>query len=74
MAMRQTDPEINAWANQEEERQAVFDRKCEAAPKCSHCGESVYIGEKYLDFDGVCYCETCIKKHTEYTEGMFDDA
>ena len=74
MARMQTDPEILAWGAQEDARQAVFDRKCEAAPKCEHCGESVYLGEKYLDFDGVCYCEECIREHMENTEGMFDDA
>ena len=75
MAVRQTDSQLLAWANQEEQRQVEFDRKCDAAPKCSYCGQSVYLFNKYLNFDDqVFYCERCIGQNLCRTEGLFDDA
>lgn len=41
-------------------RQAQWDRRCDAAPHCSHCGKSVYPHDIFVETeDGLVYCRDC---------------
>jgi hypothetical protein len=54
----------------EERRQAEWDAKCDAAPKCCHCSRSVYPHDTYLEIDGMIYCEPCVTYGTKYVDDL----
>lgn len=70
MAVRQTDPELAAWAEKENRRQEAFDRKCAATPRCAACGNSVYPYETFCELGGACYCKECVDAGTRFTEEL----
>ena len=42
---------------------------------CDHCGNEIYIGEDYYDYEGSCYHEDCFKEYMrdEYLRTAGDD-
>ena len=54
----------------EEQRQAEWDAKCAAAPRCCHCDGSVYPHDTYLEIDGRIYCEPCVAYGTKYVDDL----
>lgn len=42
----------------------------EPAWYCEECGNAVYDGDAYYDFDGVIYCEDCMDKHRKAAEAL----
>jgi hypothetical protein len=54
----------------EERRQAEWDRKCDAAPRCCHCNSSIYPHDTYLEIDGMIYCEPCVAYGTKYVDDL----
>lgn len=54
--------------------QAEWDRMCEAAPRCSQCGKSVYPHDTYAELGIFVFCEPCWSgADTYYTEDLFFD-
>ena len=55
----------------EERRQAEWDRKCAAAPRCSCCNGSVYPYDTYAEIGDFVFCEKCMSGfNTFYTEDL----
>ena len=47
---------------EDERRQAEWDAKCAAAPRCCHCNDSVYPHDTYVETsNGLVFCEECFK-------------
>lgn len=55
---------------QEERRQAEWDRKCAAAPRCSCCGGSVYPYDTYTEIGDFVFCERCVSFGRRYTDDL----
>lgn len=55
---------------QEEARQAEWDRKCATAPRCDHCGSSIYPHDTYLEIEGMIFCEPCVAYSTHCTDEL----
>lgn len=54
----------------EERRQAEWDRKCAAAPRCDHCGSSIYPHDTYLEIEGMIFCEPCVAYGTKFVDEL----
>lgn len=54
----------------EEQRQAEWDAKCAAAPRCHKCNGSVYPHDTYLEIEGMIFCEPCVAYSTHYTDEL----
>ncbi len=55
---------------EDERRQAEWDRKCAASPRCNKCNGSIYPHETYLEIDGMIYCEPCVAYGTKYVDDL----
>lgn len=54
------------------QKQAEWDNRCEDAPHCSRCGESVYAHETYTELGDFVFCEPCWNGAvTYYTEDLY---
>lgn len=54
----------------EERRQAEWDCKCDAAPRCCRCNGSVYPHDTYLEIEGMIFCEPCVVYGTKYVDDL----
>ena len=54
----------------EERRQAEWDAKCAAAPRCCRCNGSVYPHDTYLEIEGMIFCERCVRHNTRNTADL----
>lgn len=54
----------------EELRQAKWDAKCEAFPRCAECGDSLLPHETYTELGGRLYCPDCVRSATHLTENL----
>ena len=54
----------------EEQRQAEWDAKCAAAPRCCHCNGSVYPYDTYLEIEGMIFCEPCVAYGTKFVDEL----
>ena len=63
-------PDCYDPAVQEDRRQAEWDAKCEASPRCDECGGSLYPHDTYTELDVKLYCEKCVYLHTHSTDDL----
>lgn len=54
----------------EERRQKEWDDKCDAAPRCCHCNNSVYPHDTYLEIGDMIYCEPCVAYGTKFVDEL----
>lgn len=54
----------------EDTRQAEWDRKCAAAPRCAHCNASIYPHDTYLKIEDLIFCEPCVAYGTRSTDTL----
>lgn len=56
---------------QEDRRQAEWDRRCEMYPHCICCGRSVYCWDTYHTVaDEFIFCENCYRHEEHRTEDL----
>lgn len=55
-----------------ERREARWDAKCAAAPRCDACGGSVYPFDTYLEIEGHIFCARCVELFTRSTGDLED--
>lgn len=55
---------------EEEARQAKWDRKCDAAPRFHKCNGSIYPHETYLEIEGMTFCEPCVAYGTKFVDEL----
>lgn len=63
-------PDCYDPAVQEDARQAAWDAKCDAFPRCEECGGSLYPHDTYTEIGGKLYCEECIRQHTHSVDNL----
>lgn len=63
-------PDCYDPVTQEVRRQAEYDTKCEAFPRCDECGGSLYPHDTYTELGGKLYCGKCVHLNTHSTDGL----
>ena len=55
---------------QEERRQAEWDRLCSQPLRCECCGQALIRCEQFLEIEHHIYCGDCVESHMRFTDEL----